>query len=205
MIDYPLPIPRNTTYGELGLGPEATAQEIGESAQVLGGEIKRQCAEVERQLGEVYEKVGGLLQATEDVREREATGQTLDSEDYRRARRRLSELSQQAEAVNPRYGELCETLSRLNDHIQQINKISLQNAENRLEYDRGHPPLELLKLAECTRDEFIDRRQVLPLIRRDLVEFFAAHGEEVFHPSDLTREDFSGDFQHLVFLDEPLP
>jgi len=84
--------------------------------------------------------------------------------------------------------------------------LKLQSEEERQTYDRAHPPLELLRLADPVKDRFAtDPVLVLPLVRRELAEFLGQQGVEVYHPTDLTREDFAADFTLLELLDERSP
>ena len=74
--------------------------------------------------------------------------------------------------------------------------------EMRLAYDRAHPPLALLKLESCADPVFVDRRTRMFLLRMALSEFLIARQEQVFHPSDLTRGEFSDDFSFNPALDQ---
>jgi hypothetical protein len=58
-------------------------------------------------------------------------------------------------------------------------------------------------LAESPDDAFADNKTALFMLRRELAEFLSETGEEVFHPSDFSRTDFSGDFSHNLQLDGP--
>jgi hypothetical protein len=78
---------------------------------------------------------------------------------------------------------------------------SLQREETRLAYDRAHPPLALLKLEDCADPMFVDERTHLFLLRVAISAFLEARAEPVFHPSDLTRRDFSDDFRFNPLLD----
>jgi len=70
------------------------------------------------------------------------------------------------------------------------------------------PPLDLLTLTECPSQPFADptdTRTPLVQLRRELARFLASHGEDVYHPSDLTRDDFTADFTPNELLDGPPP
>jgi hypothetical protein len=77
----------------------------------------------------------------------------------------------------------------------------LQREEARLAYDRAHPPLALLKLEDCADELLTDERTCLFLLRMAISEFLAARHEQVFHPSDLTRRDFSDELTFNPVLD----
>ena len=68
-------------------------------------------------------------------------------------------------------------------------------------HDARHPPLPLLRL-EPTWEPVLDERDVgLTVLRREIEVFLAAAGEEVHHPTDTTRTDFTGDFTRTHLLD----
>jgi hypothetical protein len=76
----------------------------------------------------------------------------------------------------------------------------------------AHPPCDLLKLERDASNPFaaaedldLDRRLTLVLLRRELAKFLSGKGEDVYHPSDLTREDFSGDYDFHDLLDTGAP
>jgi hypothetical protein len=77
----------------------------------------------------------------------------------------------------------------------------LQREDARLAYDRAHPPLALLKLEDCADEWLVDERTCMFLLRLAISEFLAARHERVFHPSDLTRSDFSDELDFNPVLD----
>ena len=79
---------------------------------------------------------------------------------------------------------------------------AIRDPKSRLAYDQANPPLELLKLKSCVPAALADNRAVLALLRRDIGDFLTSHGEGIFHPSDLTRQDFEDDFTYNPLLDE---
>lgn len=80
----------------------------------------------------------------------------------------------------------------------------LQREAARLAYDRAHPPLALLKLEDCADPVFVDGRAHLFLLRMAISAFLEARQERVFHPSDLSRREFSDDFRFNPVLDRDL-
>ncbi len=63
MFDYPLPIPRDTLYEELGLEPEATTDEIQSAMRDRRQEIEVQLSKIGVQLNAIYEAVPELRKA----------------------------------------------------------------------------------------------------------------------------------------------
>jgi hypothetical protein len=107
-----------------------------------------------------------------------------------------------------------EAVSRLRDEhgvldaerrqkAEDINQWNLDKPDARLAYDCAHPPLALLKLAPSADAALTDPRTCLFLLRSAISEFLEARGEEVFHPSDLTRRDFTDEFDVHELLDGP--
>ena len=94
--------------------------------------------------------------------------------------------------------EAAELATQIND----LNTSPLQTLEKRITYDCENPPLDLLKLRSCTRDELADNATLLSLLRRDIVQFLSEKGEQAYHPSDLTRDDFSDDFVYIPIIDD---
>ena len=117
--------------------------------------------------------------------------------------RRLAELQQTARELDPDFAQLHDRVRELEQQEEAVNRMRILKAD-RADYDREHPPLELLKLENCTRDEFaLDSPLLLWLLRRELGRFLRIRGEAVFHPSDLTRDDFRSDFTKNKYLDDP--
>jgi hypothetical protein len=203
MFDYPLPLRRGGLYEQLNLGPEATAEEISESRQEVASQLQTQQTSLRRRLERVYQQVEGLQQAVQRLQELEAQGADADPEDYRQTQQRLSRLELQASLVDPEFHALREQALQVERRIHEVNLMPLQNPEERLEYDRANPPFELLKLADCTDSPFDDARVVLAVIRQEVSDFLVQAGECVYHPSDLTQEDFTHDFAHDPTLDGP--
>jgi chromosome segregation ATPase len=203
MFDYPLPLRRGGLYEQLNLGPEATAEEISESRQEVASQLQTQQTSLRRRLERVYQQVDGLQQAFQRLKTLDEQGADADPVEYRRTQQRLTTLEEQATVVDPEFRSLREQALQVEQRIHEVNLMPLQNPEERLEYDRANPPFELLKLAACTHSPFDDSKVVLAVIRQEVSEFLVQAGESVYHPSDLTREDFTHDFAHDPTLDGP--
>jgi hypothetical protein len=202
MFDYPLPIPLSTHYTALGLSPESTVEEIREAMEERVIALKRRKEAVDRRMEKVYQAVPELRSAYDKIQILQTGSQESGSTEFLHELRRLGELEQKAERIDPEFKQLRERAAELEGKIHELNRMPLQNPEARTLYDMAHPPLALLKLAACARDEFADTKLTLVLVRRELTCFFVAQGEGVFHPSDLTRDDFLADFSFNPLLDE---
>ncbi len=206
IFDFPLSIPRGTEYDLLGVGPEATPEELNDANDVLVRKLRADQATAMRKLETVYDAVPELRPVEQRVEDLRSGVESEDPEELGTQLKELAQLERRAIGIDSGFREHREKAAELLRQIEALNNLSLHNSEERREYDQQHPPFELLKLPPSTLDEFAtDRRVALALIRRDLIRFFAQHGEEVFHPSDLTQEDFSRDFVRNSILDESEP
>src|ERR1041384_3197047 len=202
MFDYPLPVPRTTHYLSIGVEPEATTEEIRDASEEIIIELNSKKKAVDLLIGEVYQRVAGLKNAYDAVEALHHQSQEADPGELGLALKTLAQLEQTAAKVNPQVKQLRARAIELELKINEINRLALQNPEARLAYDRSTPPLELLKLASCTLDEFTNNRTAIVLLRRELSAFIANRGEEVFQPSALTRANFTSDFSFNSILDD---
>ncbi len=186
MFDYPLPIPRYTLYHRLGLDPWASTEEIREIKAEITGRLTQEKRGIDQQLGQVYAELPDLNRTDLEAQQR-------------------TRLEQRALSMLPDYYALRDRARQLEEEINELNQLPLLSPESRLTYDRRTPPLELLKLADAAPDWFFDNRLALALLRREVADFLALRGEPVYHPSDLTRTDFSGDFTYHPSVDGPEP
>lgn len=159
--------------------------------------------------GTAYDELGIAPHATsEEVSEaKRERGGAID-EELREVRQRLAKAQEEAPATGKAHEEaklLKQRAEELENKKLALNSLPLQNTEQREAYDLANPPLDLLRLVDCTVGLFpgapAPRRQ-LAALRRELAAHFEALGEEAFHPSDLTRDDFSDDFTPNPVLDD---
>jgi len=186
MFDFPLPRSKYTFYDQLGIAPEATVEEI-RSAKI---EIKERIAARQKL---VTERIQSILDQARKRRPSSKEGDATSPDPV--------EVEELAAQIDPEYDSLTKQVEDLSNQLNEINKINIEAAEIRLEYDGQNPPCALLKLAVPEKNVFLDKRRALFLLRRELSAFLSADGEPVFHPSDLTREDFSSDFMFIPELD----
>jgi spore cortex formation protein SpoVR/YcgB (stage V sporulation) len=120
------------------------------------------------------------------------------------AKKRLDELStgsEQADAADERVREARRQLDDLGSQLNLVNGTKLAGAKERSEHDSKHPPAQILKLEDCAPEMMANRRQMLRLLRRAVTAFLEMRTAEVFHPSDLTRVDFTADHTFHPLLD----
>lgn len=195
MFDYPLLLPSDTEYDKLKIEPTATREEIQDALAQYRRSIERQQREFADRITSVLQLVPGLGEALH--RRDHSDDQTACT----CASAQITELEQQALAYEPEYYWLRQRIQELQIQIEKANLSPLRNPESQLDYDRSVAPLALLKIDDCLHAGLSDNRTVLIMLRRELSSFLAMQGEQVFHPSDITRTDFSLDFEYLEALD----
>lgn len=199
LFDWPLPVPEAFAYRDLDIEPFATQDEV---RWAKGRAIRRLHAEqaaVERELDAVYRAIPGLREAYRAVQAMQKGGS--DRGDERGAHAELAELEGHALRSDPDFRRKRRRLAEIEETVKRINRQALDTPEERRAYDEAHPPLALLRLVEEERGGFVEPRTAFLLLRREVARFLSAQGEDVFHPSDLTREDFSADFDFNELLD----
>lgn len=194
LFSYPLPVPSETVYRELGLGPDASDEEVQAAKSLAVRRLDAEHRELERSLQQTYDEVPGLREAYEDV--------SADAAALRDAQTRRAELEVRAVEQDPEFREKRRRSAEIVRRIEEINDQALEKPVNRRAYDRAHPPLALLKVEDCAVDQFLEGATRLYLLRKDVAGFLSERGVAVFHPSDLTREDFSSDFAFNPILDD---
>lgn len=201
MFDLPLRFDRQTLYDELRVEPESLADEIRESKTELTIELEEERIALEKELKNLESAVPGLEQAKQKVKEMQTMAEQ-EPQLFEEAREQLAEAEVRAMRVNPKYREMLRRIQEIERRKIHINQITIDNPESRKQYDQEHPPLGIMKLEDAARDGFLENRTTITLLRRELSQFIAAHGEEVSYPSDLYREDFQTDFTRNSFLDQ---
>ena len=207
MFNYPISIPKKTLYRDLGVGPEANDQEIGDAHGALVRKLEKTIGEAQNRLDIIYEQVPGLKESVKNVEQLDAGSSDESTADE--ARKKLLALEREAGKIDSEYQALKDRIHDTQQHRSDVNRINLRNQEQQREYDEAHPPLDLLKLERNSNNPFandelnLDQRVALFATRRELAAFLAEQGEAVFHPSDLGRDDFSADYTYNPLLDGP--
>ena len=199
MLDYPISVPRDTLYARLGITPEATPAEIDEAKTARTQEIAADERRVAKRLDEIDARVEGLAQTRQEYER--AKAEKAPEETRNSIRARLDELERVALGIDPEYHTLRREKDELNKRLTDLNRMEILDPQARADYDRAHPPLNVLRLAACGPDLLGEDPEALSLLRAELSRFLEDRGEDVFHPTDVTRRDFSGDFTHTPLLD----
>jgi len=202
LFDRPLPLPAVTAYDDLEIEPDATDLEVKWARQDRIDRLESEKAELEQRLAEVRRQVTGLEEASAAVQElRNREGEAPERE-LRQVQRRFQELEGAARRIDPEFHSHRKRIAEIGGRIESLNVLALDSHKKRLAYDRAHPPLALLRLSGPAEVGFLDDvRTAFFLLREELSAFLARPAGKVFHPSDLTREDFSSDFTPYEELD----
>lgn len=185
MFDYPLPRVGHTIYAEMGIGPEATAEEVRSAKQRLTSTLTARKRNLDKQIKAILNDV--KARGPETAADDEASG--------------IEALHSQAASRHPEFRSLFEQSEQLDEQIRELNSLLIEDPKWRAVYDADHPPCALLKLEDGSTSIFDDRQAYLQLVRRSIFAFLKEKGLECYHPSDLTREDFSYDFVYNPLLD----
>jgi hypothetical protein len=193
---YPLPVPQRTTYRELGLEPDASDEEVQAAKSAALRRMLDEKNKLDQSIQAVYEQVPGLKEACGE-------GDQADTLGSRANASLLAELEAKGLALDSEFREKRRRSAEFKTKVDELNEQALEKPSNRRAYDRAHPPLGLLNLDECAASSFLEGVTCLYLLRKDVAGFLSARGAAVFHPSDLTRDDFSSDFSFNPILDGP--
>jgi hypothetical protein len=202
LYDFPLPIPTDTVYESLGIGPESSQDDVAWAIKETTDRLKGERLQIEGRLKAVLAQVPGLEQAYADLT-RLRVDPEAPPESLSRLLENISRLEAQATAAEPGFHELRRKIDEMSRKLDELNQLRLDQPEQRKIYDEQHPPIALLKVSPAARDSFMDEpRTLLRLLRRDMTVFLQQRGDVVIHASDLDREDFTADFAHSPLLDD---
>jgi hypothetical protein len=205
LFSAPLPRPVPRLYRELRIEPDASDDEVAWAKVAATARLRREQAELRTDLAHLDQHVPGLPAASERVQQlrRPSDAEPPSPGELREAEQRLARLEREAFKRDPLVRAKRRRAREVRQAILDLAAVGLDEPKKRLAYDRAHPPLALLKLEDCAEAAFDDPRTCLFLLRSGVASFLAAQGEPVYHPSDLTRVDFTADFDHNQLLDGP--
>jgi hypothetical protein len=202
LFSAPLPIPTGTLYQRLRLDPDASDEEVAWARVAAVTRLSRERDALDDSLRRLDKEVGGLARARDQLGQLRAAGNQADGPALGDAERLVRELEILAFRKDPQFRAKQRRSAEIDQAILQLTEGGLDEPRKRLQYDCDHPPLALLALEDCADGGLRDPRVRLVLLRTAVAAFLAERGERVFHPSDLTRQDFSADFSLNPALDE---
>lgn len=201
MFTLPLILPAESAYKELGIDVESSPEEVREAKNEASQRVAKELAELKRELELVRAELPGLQPARERMRTISDSPSAFKPREIEQAQATLAAQELLAIKINDNFAQLETRISKLEQRLIDINGITIDGPEQRRIYDSQRPPLALLKVASTATDSFLESSSVLHLLRRDVAAFLEKRGEVVFHPSDLTRSDFTADFTPNPILD----
>jgi hypothetical protein len=208
MLRYPFVVPHQSVYTLLGVDPEASSDEVRDAKLETCTRLDAELKAINKRLSGIYDKVPGLRQAEKSVSNlmarssKEGSDCAAGIEALKKTQQEHSLLFRQARAVDPHFADLKHQAGELERQIREMNSLNLDNPRVRDEYDEKHPPFAILKLENCRRDEFRLNNVAVKIVRRELSKYLQTQNEVVYHPSDLSRQDFTGDFSYCPILDD---
>ena len=200
---FPLPESRDTHYHTLDITPEATIAEIREAKREARSRLNREKRVIEKKLELIYKELPELSHLYSEIKSVREKGNETENDKLVKLERQLKNLEQKAILINPDYQLLREKTSEIENKIYKINRINLENPDERLCYDKSTPPCALLKLESCDHEIFTTegRKIALFLLRQEIIDFMEKKGEHIYHPSDITRNNFISDFTINPIID----
>lgn len=203
LFSYPLPNSKNTDYHKLGISPEATTSEIREAKREASRKLSVQKDIFEKKMEIVHKELPDLPTLYKRIKQLQEQGKEEDNDKLVELEKEMIQVEKRALLINPNYKKIRDQAKEIEQKIYEINRMKLQNPEERLAYDKSTPPCALLKLEDCDQEIFTSKGRKLALIhlRQELVAFMEEKGEESYHPSDLTRKHFTSDFTYNRIID----
>lgn len=201
MFDLPFPIPQGTVYERLGLGPDATSHEIREALSEYKNALERRLADCVGRLEGIRADLPEYRRARQRCDTLASHAGPADPAALHAAEKELKRIERQVVRDFPELEPLSEEVLRLGHEISALNELAMDQTASREAYDASHPPYEILKLADCARSGFPDRRRTLWLVREEVSRYIESQGMLCAHASDLNRHDFRADFTFTPLLD----
>ncbi len=202
MFDYPIPLPRNTRYDQLGIRPEASDEDLGEARDQLVDRLKLEKVGVEKSVRVVFDCAEGLEETYAALDALLASPEDPDPAELAKTQDRLASLEKDALERHPQLRQDRNRAKELAEQINEWNTLPITKPDKRSEYDRETPPLEVLKLEDCKAHGLSNDRNVISLVRREVTTLLGERGGLPFRCSDLETGDFRDDFTANPLLDE---
>jgi hypothetical protein len=189
MFDYPFLKIGDNIYNKLGVKPDCTKDEINKAKSLY-----------KSQLGKLINDLQMLLELKTAESSVIKPGDNDEHKNQKKSKKNIQAdlISAGINVVDPEM-----EIERLNEEILKINAFDPGKTEKRDEYDLLFPPAILLRTGYDIPKVYTDRRTLLFVLREDLVNFFENSKKlRCYHPSDLSRKDFSSDFRPNDILDK---
>lgn len=201
MFDYPFMKSSKTMYDTLGILPTSSERQVRDAISGTKEKLVKKQKKLEKRKGILFRKFPRLEEIYKEI------DVAKKSKNMRSQLKSLLEekihLESDVRVIEPSFKELKEELRSIEREINELNAMKLDNMEEREKYDNSHPPCSLLKLRQFNSTVFSDQGTLLHQIRKEIDHFLREEkGLACYHPSDLTRIEFSNDFIYNSYLDE---
>lgn len=188
MFNYPFLRIGDNIYSKLGIKPDSRKDEINKAI----GMYKNLTNKLISQIEEFIE-----LKKDEGSDVSSVNNDELKTRKQRKENIKTDLIRSGINIIDPK-----KEIERLKEEILKINSFDPGKTEKRDEYDLSFPPAILLRTQYNVPQVYTDKRTLLSILREDLVSFFENTKKlSCYHPSDLSRKDFSSDFRPNDILD----
>jgi len=189
MFDYPFLRIGDNIYNKLGIKPDCTNDEINKARVNYNNRNKTLINNLQK-LIELKAEEGAIIKSAnnDEYKKLEQNKQNIETGLIREG----------ISLIDPE-----KEIERLNEEILDINAFDPGKTEKRDEYDLMFPPAILLRTQYDIPKVYTDRKTLLYILREDQVDFFENIKRlKCYHPTDLSRKDFSSDFRPNDILDK---
>lgn len=182
---------QTTKYGALLLTPAASGNDIVLAAEYKKKTTRAALDSIQTELKGLFAPFPGLAQLQEAMDKR----QDYDEKQY-------EALLEKAKKQSPQLIEALHKKRQLEKELETSGETVFARYDERVAYDEANAPFAMLKFEEKAACVPADGIETLMLVRRDLLSAMEQSAGDVYHPSDLTRTDFTGEYTYHKLLDD---
>lgn len=189
MFNYPFLRIGDNIYSKLGIKPDSRKDEINKAMGLYSKLTNQLIIQLEEYI---------------EIKKDEASGTSIgDIAGMKNLKQRKEKKKTDLIRAGIDISDPEKEVERLKEEILEINSFEPGKTEKRDEYDLLFPPAILLRTRYHVPQIYNDKRTLLSVLREDLVSYFENVKKlNCYHPSDLSRKEFSSDFRHNNILDK---
>lgn len=182
---------QTSKYGAVMLTPAASGNDIALAADYKKKTTRAALASLQAELEGLFAPFPGLFKLQETVdKHRE-----YDEKQY-------TILLEKAKKQSPQLAELLQKKRQLEKELETSGETVFARYDERVAYDENNAPFAILKFEEKAACVPADGIETLMLVRKDILSAMEKSAGSVYHPSDLTRTDFTEEYTHHPLLDD---
>ncbi len=182
---------QTTKYSALMLTPAASGSDIALAAEYKKKTAQAALAALHAEMEDLFAPFPGLSKLQDAMDKR----REYDEKQY-------ETLLEKAKKQSPQLLELLQKKRRLEKELETSGEMVFARHDERVAYDDDNAPFAMLKFEDKASGVPADAMETLMLIRRDILAAMEKSAETVYHPSDLTRTDFTGEYTYHKLLDD---